>query len=328
MTRAEFIAEQRALLETAIGRQARAGERYALLGFPDYANVGDSAIWLGARSILRRLTGREPVHVSGNWRGGLLGLRRRLGAATIYIIGGGNFGDLWPGTQRFREKLLARFPDNRIVQLSQSIHFQSGDAARRCAAAIRGHGGFHLLTRDAASEAFARERFECPVALAPDCAFGLGPLQPSGDPHLDLFCLLRTDKERGAADRSAIHALRPRTEDWLLEAAAPIQRLKRSILMDRMLSRGFARTRLFDRMAEARLQRGIRLLSSGRQVITDRLHGHILCLLLGIPHAALDSSHGKIGAYCRTWGEGGETSRFAVSPDAAVAALAELPRRR
>jgi pyruvyl transferase EpsO len=327
VTTAAFIAGQGALLEAAIGRLARPGERYALLDFPDYANVGDSAIWLGARAALRRLTGRAPVHVSGNWRGGLLGLERRLGSATIYITGGGNFGDLWTGAQRFREKLLERFPNNRIVQLPQSIHFQSEAAARRCAAAIRRHGDFHLLVRDSQSESFARQHFGCPVTLAPDCAFGLGPLQPSTDPHLDLYCLLRMDKERLPADRLAIHALRPVIEDWLSETAGPIEELRRSILANRILSGGSARIQLFDRLAETRLKRGVRMLSSGRQVITDRLHGHILCLLLGIPHVALDNSYGKIAAYCRTWGEGGETGRFAADAEAAVAALAELPKR-
>jgi exopolysaccharide biosynthesis predicted pyruvyltransferase EpsI len=44
-----------------------------------------------------------------------------------------------------------------------------------------------------------------------------------------------------------------------------------------------------------------RWLSRGRVVITDRLHGHILCLLLGLPHVLLDNSIGKLSAYFETW---------------------------
>jgi pyruvyl transferase EpsO len=47
--------------------------------------------------------------------------------------------------------------------------------------------------------------------------------------------------------------------------------------------------------------RGCRLLSSGRLVITDRLHAHILNLLLGIPHAVLDNSYGKLGRFLEAW---------------------------
>jgi pyruvyl transferase EpsO len=36
-------------------------------------------------------------------------------------------------------------------------------------------------------------------------------------------------------------------------------------------------------------------------VVSDRLHGHILCLLLGIPHVALDNRHGKLRAFRDAW---------------------------
>ena len=54
-------------------------------------------------------------------------------------------------------------------------------------------------------------------------------------------------------------------------------------------------------MAAERVARGCRLLSRGRRVITDRLHGHILCLLLGLPHTLLPEKHGKIRNFYETW---------------------------
>jgi pyruvyl transferase EpsO len=36
-------------------------------------------------------------------------------------------------------------------------------------------------------------------------------------------------------------------------------------------------------------------------VVTDRLHAHILCLLLGIPHAVLDNSYGKLTRFLDAW---------------------------
>jgi pyruvyl transferase EpsO len=61
------------------------------------------------------------------------------------------------------------------------------------------------------------------------------------------------------------------------------------------------RTAAYEAAARARVLRGCRLLSSGRVVITDRLHAHILCLLLGIPHAVLDNTYGKLGRFLETW---------------------------
>jgi pyruvyl transferase EpsO len=313
-----------------IGPLASPGERYALVDFPCFANVGDSMIWLGAAAVLRDLTGRLPIHVSAAAPGALIGLKRRLGAGTIYINGGGNFGDLWPPHQRFRESLLAHFPDNRIVQLPQTVHFRSQAALDRASAAIRDHCGFHLIVRDRMSELFALRHFDCPVTLAPDCAFALGPLEPSANPACNHYALMRTDQERRAAGHSAIRRLGPREADWGREPNLRVACLKLCALADSILPGGLPGSPMayrFDRMARRRLLRGIAMLSSGRQVVTDRLHAHILCLLLDIPHVALDNSYGKIGACHRDWTSGFETARFAADGEAAVAALASLPKR-
>jgi len=54
-------------------------------------------------------------------------------------------------------------------------------------------------------------------------------------------------------------------------------------------------------LATARVARGLRLLSRGQTIATDRLHGHILALLLDIPHIVFDNDYGKIGRYVATW---------------------------
>ena len=50
-----------------------------------------------------------------------------------------------------------------------------------------------------------------------------------------------------------------------------------------------------------RFHRGLEILGRGRGVVTDRLHGHILSSLMGIPHVALDNSYGKLSAFMDTW---------------------------
>jgi pyruvyl transferase EpsO len=58
---------------------------------------------------------------------------------------------------------------------------------------------------------------------------------------------------------------------------------------------------VWDRLAQQRTRRGCRLLSRGRIVVTDRLHAHILCTLLGIPHIVLDNNCGKLSGFIRCW---------------------------
>ena len=36
-------------------------------------------------------------------------------------------------------------------------------------------------------------------------------------------------------------------------------------------------------------------------MVTDRLHAHILSLLLDIPHVVLDNSYGKVGGFVDAW---------------------------
>ena len=97
-----------------------AGQPFALVDFPDHANVGDSAIWLGTTAFFRRQHAVEPRYVASIAAFSPAALRRAHPEGPILIHGGGNFGDLWPRHQAFRERLLETFPDRLIVQLPQS----------------------------------------------------------------------------------------------------------------------------------------------------------------------------------------------------------------
>src|SRR5262249_180799 len=54
-------------------------------------------------------------------------------------------------------------------------------------------------------------------------------------------------------------------------------------------------------LANRQLRRGTQLLSSGRVVLTDRLHAHVIALLLQIPHVVLDNSYGKVSGFVEQW---------------------------
>ena len=46
---------------------------------------------------------------------------------------------------------------------------------------------------------------------------------------------------------------------------------------------------------------GMMFLQRGRVVVTDRLHGHVLCVLCGIPHVVIDPVNNKTSSYMRSW---------------------------
>lgn len=260
------------------------GSRYALVDFPDHANVGDSAIWLGELAMLRAITGRGPDYVS-TWHDFDPDVfRLNCPTGTLLLHGGGNLGDIWPHHQHFRETMLADVRDRAVVQLPQSIHYRDPEQAERFATLVAAHPDFTLHVRDERSLDFARRRFACRTHLTPDSAFALGR-QHRTAPECRVLILLRTDGERrdhgGLAERGEV------TVDWLEDGAdlppgtIPAAR---------------------EAQARARVDRGCRLLSRGEVIVTDRLHGHILATLLDIPHVVLDNDYGKIAAYMQAWG--------------------------
>ncbi len=298
------ISAQRRRLEEVLSRHIQPGTPYALLDFPDHSNVGDSAIYAGEVRILTELGAAPPSYVCTFRSFDPARLAQACPEGPILFHGGGNFGDLWPAHQEFREEILARYPDRKIVQLPQSLHFQDEANVARCARAIAAHKGFHLLVRDRRGEAFARERFDCPVELSPDSAFALGPLPRRGAPDLDVLLLLRTDLEaRGDRPRAP---LPPgwAEDDWLgddsLGRAARAAIHLEAVLRGR-LGREAREEWKYDRLAMQRVDRGLKLLSRGRGLITDRLHAHILAILLDVPHVVLDNMYGKITNYLSCW---------------------------
>jgi pyruvyl transferase EpsO len=81
---------------------------------------------------------------------------------------------------------------------------------------------------------------------------------------------------------------------------------------------------LRERYARERLAFGLGLLSRGSMVITDRLHAHILCCLLGVRHLLFDSMDGKVSALHEAWTRGAETARLVGSVDDLAGMVHEL----
>jgi hypothetical protein len=72
--------------------------------------------------------------------------------------------------------------------------------------------------------------------------------------------------------------------------------------------------------------RGCRILGEGRVVVTDRLHGHILCLLMNIPHVLIGDKYGKIESFYDAWTKSCDLTVWADSLMDALAAGRTLAR--
>jgi pyruvyl transferase EpsO len=290
------------------------GERVALVNFPNHRNAGDPALWLGAEAVLADV-GATVVHRAA-WNVDVEQLAARLAPGTVVALGaGGNLGDLYPaGQQRTRELVLERLRDHRVVQLPQSVHFEDPAEAARVAALVAAHGDTVVMCRDTPSLEVVADWGAADVLACPDLSFMVGPLPRLVEPSHDVVWLSRQDPERfhpvptarpgwlvldwlapleGEGERAPVRGLRARTGARLIGTSRPAPRLGRTVLGARWAASTFVP------VATAWVARGLRILQSGRVVITDRLHGHLLAWMSGVPSVVLDNSYGKVHAVVR-----------------------------
>jgi pyruvyl transferase EpsO len=315
----QLILELQDKLESVLDPLIPEGSRVAVLDFPNNSNVGDSLIWLGESIYLAR-RGLKPAYVCDLHGFDAARLRSTLDAQSVILMhGGGNFGTLWPDEQRFRLRVLRECAGVPVVQFPQSIFFEDDTLLDETREAIKTHGNYTLLARDEVSYDFALRNFECKVALCPDMAFFIGSLDAKEQAPFDRFVLSRTDHESAQAWFSDAPGLRGgatvRHSDWLEQGT-----------MEKILNRvqyHSARLRkridpcntwlygLYNRLAQARLARGKALLESGRVVIADRLHVHILAILMEKPHVLIDNRYRKLGTFHEAWTKGYRGVTFA-----------------
>ena len=311
-----LLARLQEMIHTSLGDLLPADEPVAMLDFPDYRNCGDSAIWLGEMTYLKNRHGKRPAYISRISDFSPQALQHRMPSGPILITGGGTFGDLWVAHQNFREHVMERFPGRRVIQLPQSIHYQSPERADVTARIIARHGNFLLLVRDEESKHFSEKHFDCEVRLCPDMAFGMGALRPEA-PEFPVLAMLRTDKE-GTLDEAS-RAAYPDIpiQDWISESRMSVRVSKARGALAALLAGNSSEVRLsrLDAAAHNRVRRGTRQLSRGQAIVTDRLHVHIVSLLLGRPHAVLDNSYGKVRRFMSAFSGGTDLSYLATSLD-------------
>lgn len=309
-------------------------ERICIIDPPGYANVGDSAIFLGELAFLRRnfRVARIDFFDTVNYTPACDRFIR--GSSVILLQGGGNFGELWPRHHRIRMEILNRFPGMPIVQFPQSIFFTSQVAIDETARAIERQGNFTLLVRDRKSLIFAEKHFPCKALLCPDMAFALDEIERR-PASLDILCLLRRDKEVITDHARLLHVLAElggslEVADWIEAPGSRVGRRDKVLgsVWRRLpwtigLSRSFA-FRVREQYARERLAVGVNLLSRGSIVATDRLHAHILCCLLGVRHLLFDSLDGKVSALYETWTKGAKNARLVSSIDQVPGLVHEL----
>jgi pyruvyl transferase EpsO len=259
-------------------------------------------------------------------------IKRAVGVDGLVMYhGGGNFGDRRTAPHELRLRVLGDFKGYRLLQLPQTVHFDHAENIAETAAAIADHGDFIVLARDATSLKFVQDQFRCEAALCPDMAFFIGPRTPRA-PTRDGYVLARSDIESAGPKSVARLPMESLSGNWArgdwlesdwLEAKLANQFCKYNQRFNQYALGRKLMVWLSDVVAASRLRRGTRQLSQGAVVLTDRLHVHILCILLNKRHVVLDNDYGKISTFYRAWTHPTTLASFAADFAEAIAKVSQ-----
>ncbi len=174
-------------------------EQCAFLDYPDHLNSGDHLIWLGSCFYLIETRKARVTYTSSLVDFNQKELKEKNGNAPIFLQGGGNLGDIWPDSQKFREKVIQNNHDCPIYIMPQSILFKGEAALKTARETFNAHPNLTIFTRDRRSYELSLDYFpKARSILAPDMVFMLAPIlqtffKKSNDGKLKF--LVRADKE-------------------------------------------------------------------------------------------------------------------------------------
>lgn len=265
---------------------------YSLIDYPLYNNPGDSMIWLGSRILLEQITGRPPAYVATLRAFEAKKCKSAIGSGTIFMLGGGNFGDLYPKHQEFRLRVLRAAAGNRVVlmPLSVAISDSSSSLLEQTTEALRVPDEVVAFARERPSQELLSD-LGVRADLLPDAAHMLHI--DAGPPDKRLVRLIRSDREALSSAGKGFDWTDSRQLRWINRSG--------KLFYATVPTKG--RRGLFDWLSGARVHAAARLIASGERVETNRLHALILAQLLGRPVSFSDNSTGKLSAYVEAWGD-------------------------
>ena len=266
----------------------------------DYGNIGDLAISSAQEKFIKEnLTDYEvfPVPISKT-RLWLDSIKKQVNSEDIItIIGGGNMGSLYPDIEDLRQLVIRSFPYNKIVCFPQTLDWDesqsSNKALKKIVKIYSTHTDIHVFARESITYRKLEEIFSgqpnVKIGFVPDIVMSTSArrlgVESSSKPSGVLTCL-RNDKECGLkAEHYAI-----------LDRAIGDTGLTINKTDTHAGGSGLSKAE-----CNKLLSNKIQQFAEAELVITDRLHGMILCMLSGTPCLVLPNSNHKIRQTYLDW---------------------------
>ncbi|KAA6447474.1 polysaccharide pyruvyl transferase family protein [Bacillus atrophaeus] len=252
---------------------------------PSHDNLGDHAIAYASKAFIEREYPEFDVievDMKDIYKSAKALMRVRHPEDMVFMIGGGNMGDLYRYEEWTRRFVIKAFRDYKIVQLPATSHFSDTKKGRkelkRAKKIYNAHPDLLLMARDETTYQFMKRHFtDKPILKQPDMVLYLDKSAHRAEREGVYICL-REDRESALGEEQ-----RHRLKDALAGEFGDIKSFTTTI------------GRRVDRTSrEEELESLWSKLQGAEAVVTDRLHGMIFCALTGTPCVVIRSFDHKV----------------------------------
>lgn len=305
MTRKELLNRLKSKINTEL--IPLIGDKCVIVDAPYYKNIGDVLIWQGELSMLQE----NSVEILSVTSGKTFVYKPLPKDVTIIFQGGGNIGDLYYEHTRLLKFIVKNYRENRIIVCGQTVYYNNNELFKRDFSELAEHSDFYFATRDEISFNLVKEYLPQRTLLIPDMAFAISDswLKSFASPVANkVLYIARKDCEK-QEHLNVPDIVTDTIMDWpvfehkILPSTLVntiFDRLNKLPLMGRLLSS------IWDKYAIRRfrlnmVKAGVDFISPYETVVSERLHGCILAILLDKEVTIVDNSYGKNSSVYNTW---------------------------
>lgn len=189
----------------------------------------------------------------------------------ICLVGGGNFGDLYPYEMWYRNHIIKNHPNNQIVIFPVSIYYNN-KLNSKYDNKYYDNSNVYLMLREQKSYEYAMNNFKCNLILVPDIVNYL-KLDISKDTNNNSVCILkRNDVETRIKSDELLERLNAMNINYKMQDNHVSDRIFNSETMNSIVESQLANISSYD------------------LIITDRLHGMIFAYITDTPAIVLPAN--------------------------------------